>query len=518
MAEFSTFLNIKKYSGYILLMVFLIIGIFNFKNYGISADEYLQYNLGKQCYNYVFKNDDTYLKLRNKEYGVAVQLGSYIITDKILRLSSLRSIFLARHFIFHLFFLFGALACYSLVQLLYNNRLLASIAFLLIVLNPRLYAHSFFNPKDIPFLAMLLICLWLTALAFSRGKIFFHILLGIATGLLINIRIMGIMLLVFIMLIYVRDLLIHQDRKRKSIILLGFLATISLTLILTWPFLWEDPVNRFLYALKSMAWYHWDGSNLFFGRVITPANLNWYYFPTWFLISNPLPYLVLGITGCGYLIYQFYLNPVKFISGDKERNHLLYFVVFLAPILATIILGSHLYNGWRHMYFVYAPFVMLMIFGLNALGNSKFKKPIYVLLISSILFTGYFMIRIAPYQQVYFNILMRNYPAEYLRKNIDLDYWGLSYKQGLDCILKTDTSRLIKVAEPYYSKGVTLNVFLLSDEDQRRIRVTHLNQADYFLSNYHYHVFDYHEFAGKEYYRVRVMNNTLLSVFKLKPD
>ena len=39
--------------------------------------------------------------------------------------------------------------------------------------------------------------------------------------------------------------------------------------------------------------------------------------------------------------------------GKKELQDLIFFLTFSIPIFITIILYSTLYDGWRHLYFIY---------------------------------------------------------------------------------------------------------------------------------------------------------------------
>ena len=45
------------------------------------------------------------------------------------------------------------------------------------------------------------------------------------------------------------------------------------------------------------------------------------------------------------------------------------------------------------------------------------------------------MIRNHPFQNVYFNNFL-SHDEQYLRKNFEMDYWGTSYKQALEYVLK----------------------------------------------------------------------------------
>lgn len=118
-----------------------------------------------------------------------------------------------RHFTTHLLFLLSAWCFYLLVLSLYNSRPLAVIGILAIVLHPRLYAHSFFNSKDIPFLAHFIIVLWHTAIAFERKRWRDFVFLGLVTGLLVNARILGIILVAVVMGFLLLDLFLKPQRK-----------------------------------------------------------------------------------------------------------------------------------------------------------------------------------------------------------------------------------------------------------------------------------------------------------------
>ena len=105
-----------------------------------------------------------------------------------------RRVYLARHLLTHLSFLAGGFFAWLLTYRMFGNRVVALLAMLIFLLHPRLYAHSFFNSKDIPFLAMFMAALYLVHRAFRRDTVWSFALCGAGAGLLINARIMGVML------------------------------------------------------------------------------------------------------------------------------------------------------------------------------------------------------------------------------------------------------------------------------------------------------------------------------------
>ncbi len=166
-ADLTSFL--KKQSGILLLFFSLIIGLWVYADYGITWDDPIQRTIGEMNYNYVFKGDTALMSFNERDYGVAFEL-PLIIIEKALHLKDSRSIYLMRHLISHLFFVFSAFMCFLLIVKLYKSKLLASVGILLLLLNPLLYSHSFFNTKDIPFMAMFMVCFLLAASFFSLRK------------------------------------------------------------------------------------------------------------------------------------------------------------------------------------------------------------------------------------------------------------------------------------------------------------------------------------------------------------
>ncbi len=199
--------------GIIILFFSLIIGVLIYGDYGISWDEPSQRTIGMKSYGYMFEGDKSYETFFYKEYGVAFEV-PLIMIEKSLSLNDPRDIYRTRHLISHFFFLFAAFIFYLLIWVLYGNRLFAITGYLMLLLSPRIYAHSFFNTKDIPFMSMFIICLFFSVIAFSRKKSGYFLLLGFCTGLLVNIRVMGILLPLITILFFLIDLVKEKGKMR----------------------------------------------------------------------------------------------------------------------------------------------------------------------------------------------------------------------------------------------------------------------------------------------------------------
>src|ERR1035438_9366221 len=134
-----------------IFLVSLITGLCVFEDFGIAWDDPSQQQTGQITYDYVFRGDQTYKTYLNRDYGVAFQL-PLIMLQNTLGLQDTRDIYNMRKLVTHLFFLFSAFVFYLLIYFLYKKRSLAITGYLLLLITPRIFAQSFFNTKDIPFM------------------------------------------------------------------------------------------------------------------------------------------------------------------------------------------------------------------------------------------------------------------------------------------------------------------------------------------------------------------------------
>ena len=503
----------KRHLGSILFFTMCFVAMFSFDDYGVAWDEPYQRDIAITNVNYIVHGDSTLIDWWNRDYGVAFEL-PLIAVERIFNITDIRQVYLMRHIVSHLFFLLGALFGFRLIVLLYNSKLLAAIGFLFIVLSPRLYAQSFYNTKDIPFMIMFLVCLYYNAIAFRNKRVLDFILLGACVGILINIRIAGIILPIFVFSFLVLDAIIEKKyiHHLKLILFLGL--TSIFVLYLSWPFLWTDPINNFIYAFNNMSKFRWDAAMLFKGEFITGTSIKWNYIPVWFSITTPIFFLLTGLSGIILLIVRFIKAPKIFLLNIKERNNIFFLVCFFVPILVSILLKSVLYDGWRHMYFIYPSFVMLAIYSLHFILQ-KMKRHLFVIAVTlTFTFLIVFMIKNHPHQLVYFNYFVAPNNPEYIRKNFEMDYWGVSYRESLEYILKSDSSKSINLKFSMYSGHIP--ILILSDSERKRINLVPFEKADYFITNYRWHPGDYDELKDSEYHSFKVGNNTVNKIFKLR--
>lgn len=500
----------------LVFAVLIFFGLKNFGDYGISWDEPAQRLIGNVSYDYVFKGDQKLKTFRDADYGVGIEL-PLIIIEKALKLESTRHIYLMRHLVAHFFFLFCLLFCYLLIYNLFKNKWLALAGVLFFVLNPILYAHSFFNTKDIPFMAMYLVCFYFAYKAFSSYRLSMFLLAGITTGFLVNLRVMGILLVLFIIGFIAVDTIIRwkeRDFRLKGLkSFLIFSVAFIFTLYISWPYLYEQPFENLANAFKNMSKFRWKEEVLYFGELIKATNLPWHYGFVWMAITTPLIYLFLGISGLIIALSMLLSNPMAIFRNGINRHLLLYILCFAAPFIAVIVFKSVLYDGWRHLYFVYPPFVLLAVYTLHKISKSKFVWVGAGVTSLSFVAAFLFMVQNHPHQQIYFNAILDHSKPEHIRHQFELDYWGVSYLQGIEAVLEMDKSVNIEI-QMANASGEN-NLLALPETDRNRIKLTEVDPK-YFITEYRYHPEDYPYSKNQEVFSIRVENNTILSVFKLR--
>ncbi len=504
------------YPGILLFVVTLCVGLYVYQDYGMSWDEPDQRGIGNVTYNYVFKGDTSLLTYDDRGLGPGFEL-PLIFIEKMGHFESSRDIYLSRHLATHIFFLIGVFCGYVLAYRLFKNQFIACLAFVLLAFHPRIYAHSFFNTKDVPFLSGLLIVMLVSHIAFNRNKMGWYLLLGIVTGYATSIRAMAVLFAALVFCFLAIDLLRRRYLKERVLPLgkgaLCFVIGFCGMLYLCWPLLWHNPVHRFLESFHNLANIVWTGKVLFNGHSFAGNELPLSYMPVWFSITVPELWLVAGLVGCSYVVVAFFGAPLKYLGNTAERNFLFYAAVFLAPVAAMALLHGVNIDDWRHLYFIYAPFVMLALFVINKLliGRKKIIIQTACVLQASVVF--YFMVKNHPFQQVYFNRFV-SHDKEYLRKHYDLEYWGCSFYQGLHHLLATRQGTIKITTDLSGTPPLRNNVSMLTAQEKGRIMITDEASADYFITNYRLHPDDFS--YAKIDCSICVLNSTILCIYKIR--
>ena len=493
----------------IIFAVFVIIGISIAGDYGVPWDDSLQTAIGEQNFKLAFHGDKSIYQSPDRFYGSAFEMPLYFIQNIS---KSYKTQIYIRHLITHLYFLFALFIFFKLLLKLFKSYSLSILGVLLIYLSPRIFAHSFFNTKDIAFMSAFIISIY-TMLRMidepNNKRIIIH---AIASAFLIDIRIIGILISFITFAIAILEKLNNGSKTKTINALIKYSVLLLIFTLAFWPSLWFDPL-LFAKSILRMANFPWRYTNLFDGIFINANEIPWHYIPTWIGITTPIFIIILYIIGSIYLLSSI----IKNISISLSNRDIALFILVYIPIdlwVFFVIINSVLYDGWRHLFFYYPLIIIGSIYGIYSLKNKlktiRSKRILMGIIALFLVFSAKNIITLHPYQHVYFNNLV-SHNTNNIRKNWEQDYWGLSYKQGFEKLDKLNIGDIIKV-KIENSPGID-NCKLLDEHNRKFVIVDSISDADYLITNYRFHP---QEYNYKKIDSVYLQGSCILGIYKLK--
>jgi hypothetical protein len=309
----------------------------------------------------------------------------------------------------------------------------AILAAVLLTASPRYFAHSMNNPKDLPFAAMsvvVLYCLsrliprwpYVTVSAGAAIAAGLALALGTRPGGLLYFGYLPLLVLTLVVGQRIRtagglrgiDRRIHWSAAAQLTTRVGVVLVAGLILgTIFWPWAQASPLTRPFEALTRASAYDFDGPVVFDGLDLPASQLPWSYLPTWLLIATP-PVVLAGMV----------LSIVAPVRG-WGWSRLALWSVALFPLVLIVVRDSTVYDGMRHVLFVYPPLVVLAASGWTAVLTSRFqwlRAGAVALLIPGMATLLAFHVRSSPNQVAYVNELVGG-PRGALGR-YELDYWG----------------------------------------------------------------------------------------------
>jgi len=529
MADLLTFIeNKRKIVVFLFFAVFLGVGLCAFEDYGVSWDEYFQRNIGNMSLDYVLKGDKTLLASADRHYGCIFEI-FLVALERGLHLTGRNgAVIFVRHLINFLLFFMGVIFFYRLCRYRFQNWKTGLLGSLFLILSPRIFADAFYNSKDLPFLSFFIIAVFTLIRFIDKPTVFRAWIHALICALLIDIRIGGLLVPLFTFIIVLADIFVLRPSRantvRSLVRFLWFVLFWLLMAVLFWPFLWKDPWGNFREALQFMLHFKgFPGVVVYLGHHVPIGYLPWHYIPVWIGISTPLVYSAFGLIGVLSAVCACIPHPVRFYQDRKYD--LLFLGWFLLPPLTAMICRSSLYDGWRHMYFIYPSMLIFSLIGLRFVFGALRKKlqgtlyqaargALITAVAFNLLHVAVFMAVNHPFQNVYFNILA-GLNREEIKNKFELDYWGLSYRKALEYIVKNDPADQIRICAA--NAPAWFNADLLPVRDRRRLFfVFHPEQAKYFLTNFRLHEMDYP--CKNEFFSIKVEGVKIMVVYKLRPS
>ena len=495
----------QKLTTFLFFLIFFLIGIFLFQDYGISIDEDNTRIVGFLSLEYIFKiffpehvsliketiSDQRGAHSGFETSGVIFDLPMAFL-ELIFQIDDSKQYYMLRHFFNFFLFFISVYFFFLLVKNRYNSWTFGILGSLFLIMSPRIFANSFYNNKDVVFMSLFIISLYAAINFLEKQNYKNALIFSLLSAMLINVRILGLFLPPLIFLIYIINILRDQNYKKEIILpLILFLILTSLFTVLFWPYLWENPIEHFLFSVKTLSSHNLNFYTYYLGQYFFSTDPPWHYSLVWIFISTPFLYITLFIIGFFFIAQRTTRRLLRIDKnnsyidlwrGKKELQDLIFFLTFLIPLIIVIDSGSVSYDGWRHLYFIYPSLLLIAMLGIHLIMITFFKKKKnYLFIISFILIlpTIFWMYKNHPFQNVYFNFLAgKNYNEKF-----EMDFSGVSNNKVLQYISENEVGKT-----KIYSLSTTdlnLSKKILKKEIRETIEIVHdINSANYITNNY----------------------------------
>lgn len=454
--------------------------LLTFRDYGVTWDESAHAEYGAEVVRWYasgFEDDAALHRPRYRNLGAFFDVTAHLLA----RVPGL-GLFEARHLLGALFGLLGVAFTARLAGRLAGERA-AVLAALALLLLPAYYGHAFNNPKDVPFAALSIVALYYVAVAvgemprLSAGLV---TRLGLAIGLTLGVRIVGLALFVYLAAAFALwlagELAVGALSARRPAALAravtafaGRLAAVGLlaavVMLPWWPALQVDPARHLRETLHLVWNFPWNLPVLFEGRQVPATQLPWYYASKSIAITLPEFYLILLPAGAALATVSLVRAPRPWLRDQRWIVGVILGLSVGVPIASQALRGAVVYGGWRHFLFVAPMLAVAAGWVLARLvepgAGRRWRIPVAAAAGLSMALTAVDMVRLHPYQTVYFNrALAGGLPGA--AGDYETDYWGTSYKEGVAWLQANhrsdDPARRIKVTS--CSHPVSTSYFL----------------------------------------------------------
>ncbi len=479
----------SRWTVRIFFGVTLLTGLWVAQDYGISWDEKSMIVLGEEAFEYVFTSQPYPAHLGIRFHGAFVEILLYGL-QQLFQLEYARHLFIFRHAAGYVIFWMGMVTLYAIAFRHFKHRGWALLVAAIYFFSPRQFGHAFVNTRDIPAMVFFTFKMFTLMVMLDRKTLRSAAVHGLCSGMVLALRVGGLFVPIYTGIFLVLAML-QELRRNGSVdiqryvkLILVYIACFALSTVALWPLLWEKPVINFIAAMLNMMSDQQQPGGFYFGQKIgyTP----WHWVLVHLITKTPLLYVALALTAM--VSFCSSLRRDLFAILTTQRNTLLFVSWFVIPLVIVVVMKADLFDEWRHLYFTYPATVLLAVIGLRGLWirasgiqAQRIRTYLQTFLVAfpalCMLSTGIWMVRNHPLQYVYYSI-----PSRFVEHNFELDYWGLSYRQGFEWILENDTDPIIPVfvtSSPGWE-----NPNILTSEQRRRITMWKKYTPKYVMDNF----------------------------------
>jgi len=424
----------------VLVAALAVIALFTFRDYAISNDEGVQHRYGELIIDYYasgFRDQSVFSFQNLYLYGglfdiVAVALSHLVPIDP----------YDLRHILCAMIGIGGIGATAATARLVAGPRA-ALIAAIGLSVCGAWYGTIFNHTKDVPFAAAMMgATLFLIRIARSlpaprAGDV---AAFGLLAGAALGMRVLGLLLVIYagaaIVLYLPRPWFGHgRARWRFAALsaarLLPALLLAYLIMVLAWPWAALSPLNP-VRGLLAFSEFQYDIRTNLAGQVYEMANAPRLYVPIYILIRLPL----LMLLGAALAILYALLPRLGAASAElRRRDVALVALTVMFPLACQVIWRGPAFTGMRHFLFVIPALAVLAGIGLDkaltalATRGRVIGSGALAVVAGCFLFDAVTLVRLHPYEYLYYNSLVGGLPGA--SRRYDLDYWFASMPEAI---------------------------------------------------------------------------------------
>jgi len=426
--------TLRKYPIFLLLIVNIAIGLITFRSFGLSWDEPLFYDYANAL-QYAYTPNEWFsgnFDLQNA-YGSsgtdhANRGPAYILIARpFVSLIEVLGVDNASawHLINFLTFQLGIYLFYRFsAKWMKHWSALAASAFF--AWQPLLWGHAFINPKDIPFLVFFIGSMYfgfeLVDDIVKNGKAKFTRIFAAAffLGIATSIRVLGPLAAILTGLYAISQL----NKIRFLELLKQFTIYALLTLLIAfivWPYLWTNPLQKFIEVFGFMSDNPTQLTVLFMGHQYKADELPRRYLPILLGYTLTEPTWLLFVIG---LVIGFWKS-----NNQKKIALAITLLWFVIPTAYVILRKPPMYDGFRHFLFILPPVFIFAGFAFEKMFDVLKNKWIGHFVVAVILAFGILpAIQLHPYEYAYYNAFIGGTEGAF--REYETEYWLACYREA----------------------------------------------------------------------------------------
>ena len=153
-----------------------------------------------------------------------------------------------------------------------------------------------------------------------------------------------------------------------------------------------------------------------------------------------------------------------------------------------------MYHDWRQMYFLWAPLCLLAMVGLREVDHtlaalthrSRWRRNsalprvgLAALAALALAAIATELIRLHPYQHLYFNLLVDRATPQYLNTQYSMDYYNSARREGFQYILDNHQGETVQLQGHGRSENIKTFLVSFSESERRKFQYKPETDADY---------------------------------------